>query len=371
MFPAMLPDAIPLETVRRALIIKFRHHGDVLLTSPVFTVLKNHAPHVEIDALAYHATREMLSLHPAIANVYTIDRDWKKRGPLHQLTQELRLINALRARRYDLLIQLTEHARGAWYARLLRPRYSVAHDYPRKRGAMWRRSFTHIYGLPSTPRHVVEQHLDALRRIGIRPDAEERRLVLIAGTEAEQSVRSILLQHGLSERGYIHVHPTSRWLFKCWEPDKYAALINALQLAGERVVVTAAPAEKEQRFVERITAQLDKPVVDLTGKLNLKQLAALTARAKLFIGVDSVPMHIAAAMQTPVVVLFGPSGELEWGPWQVNSRVITSNHSCRPCGMDGCGNSKISECLTSLPVMQVLHAANELLNKKPITERVI
>lgn len=374
MFRAMLPlDAIPLDTVRRALVIKFRHHGDVLLTSPVFTVLKNHAPHIEIDALVYHATREMLSSHPAITDVYTIDRDWKKRGTLHSLMQELRLIRTLRARRYDLLIHLTEHARGAWYARLLRPRYSVAHDYPRKRGGMWRSSFTHIYGLPRTPRHVVEQHLDALRRIGIHPSPDERRLVLAPGADADQSVRSMLTQHGLTERGYIHLHPTSRWLFKCWEPDKYAALINALQQAGERVVLSAAPADKELRFVERITAQLNAPVVNLCGKLNLKQLAALTARAKLFVGVDSVPMHIAAAMQTPVVVLFGPSGELEWGPWQVTSRIVTSNHSCRPCGMDGCGNSKISDCLTTLPVTQVLNAVNELLNKNKIlvSERAV
>jgi len=66
-------------------------------------------------------------------------------------------------------------------------------------------------------------------------------------------------------------------------------------------------------------------------------------------------------MQTPVVVLFGPSGDLEWGPWQVTSRIVISAHSCRPCGLDGCGNGKVSECLTTIPVDQVLKAASELL----------
>jgi len=102
-------------------------------------------------------------------------------------------------------------------------------------------------------------------------------------------------------------------------------------------------------------------VVNLGGQLTLKQLAALTAQAKLFIGVDSAPMHIAAAMQTPVLALFGPSGDKEWGPWMVPHRVITSDHSCRPCGQDGCGGGKISECLTTLPVERVLAAAHELL----------
>jgi len=72
-------------------------------------------------------------------------------------------------------------------------------------------------------------------------------------------------------------------------------------------------------------------------------------------------MHIASAMQTPVVVLFGPSGDLEWGPWQVKSRVLTSNHSCRPCGQDGCGNGKVSECLTTIPVDDVLSAIRQIL----------
>jgi hypothetical protein len=76
----MLSDAIPLTEIKRVLVIKLRHHGDVLLTSPVFQVLKNHAPHLEVDALVYHDTREMLTEHPAIEEVFTIDREWKH-GP--------------------------------------------------------------------------------------------------------------------------------------------------------------------------------------------------------------------------------------------------------------------------------------------------
>jgi len=114
-------------------------------------------------------------------------------------------------------------------------------------------------------------------------------------------------------------------------------------------------------MVARILAPLATRPVDLAGRLSLKQLAALTANAKLFVGVDSAPMHIAAAMQTPVVALFGPSGDIEWGPWMVRSRVITSDHPCRPCGNDGCGGGKVSECLTALPVERVLGAIDELL----------
>jgi heptosyltransferase-3 len=355
-------DAVDLSALHRVLVIKLRHFGDVLLTSPVFTVLKNHAPHVEIDALVYRDTEPMLSGHPAIANLFTIDRGWKQEDWTSQMAHEWRLLRSLRARHYDLIVHLTENPRGAVLSLLLKPPYCVARNYPAKRGRLWRNSFTHLYSVPAR-RHTVEMHLDALRRIGIQPRPDERRLVLVPGAEAERLMRELLARHGLAPKGFIHLHPTSRWMFKSWGVDENAALITALQEAGEQVVLTSAPNETELQFIAGVTARLKKPVVELTGKLNLnlKQLAALTAQAKCFVGVDSVPMHIAAAMQTPTVVLFGPSGEFEWGPWQVKSRVITSNHSCRPCGQDGCGNGKISECLTSIPVERVFNAVRELL----------
>lgn len=358
----MLKDAVDLSTLHRVLVVKLRHLGDVLLTSPVFTVLKNHAPHLEIDALVYRDTEPMLSGHPAIANVSTIDRGWKQEDWTAQMAHEWRLLRSLRARHYDLIVHLTENSRGAVLSLLLKPPYSVARDYPAKRGRLWRNSFTHLYRAPDR-RHTVEMHLDALRRIGIQPRPDERRLTLVPGAEAERSVRELLARHGLAPKGFIHLHPTSRWMFKSWTTEKNAALITALQEAGEPVVLTAAPSEPELQYAARITARLKKPVVDLSGKLNLKQLAALTAQARCFVGVDSVPMHIAAAVQTPCVALFGPSNELIWGPWQVRQRVLTLPYSCRPCGQDGCGNGKISECLTSISVDEVLSAINDLIKK--------
>ena len=346
--------------LRRFLVVKLRHHGDSLLASPVLTVLKNHAPHVEVDALVYRDTEPMLLGHPAIANIFTVDRGWKQEGRSAQIANEWRLFRSLRARHYDLIVHLTESPRGAVLSLLLGAGYSVAREYPARRGTLWRNSFTHLYQVPTKPRHTVEIHLDALRRLGIYPELDERHLVLSVSDEAETSVRALMARHGIEPKQSIHIHPTSRWLFKCWTVDKYVALIDALQEMGERIVLTAAPAEHELQFVASITSQLKRPVADLCGQLDLKQLAALTRQAKCFVGVDSVPMHIAAAMQTPTVVLFGPSGDLEWGPWQVKARVLTSNHSCRPCGQDGCGNGKVSECLTTIAVEQVLSAIKQI-----------
>jgi heptosyltransferase-3 len=355
-------DAIDLTALRRALVIQLRHHGDVLLTSPVFTVLKNHAPALEIDALVYAETRDMLDLHPAIAQVHVVRRDWKESGALTRLAREWRLFADLRERGYDLVVHLSEHPRGAWLARSLGARYAVAPDFARK-PRVWKKSFTHLVPLlPHARRHRVEINLDALRRIGIQPGEDERRLVLVPGEEAERSVEGLLAGQGLAIRSFIHFHPGSRWQFKCWPPERAAALLDVLVRRGERIALTAAPDERELALIAEIRKRASASVADFSGKLTLKQLAALSARAKLFIGVDSAPMHIAAAMQTPVAALFGPSGELEWGPWRVPHRIVASGeYPCRPCGNDGCGGGKVSECLTRLPVETALAAVDSLL----------
>jgi len=184
----------------------------------------------------------------------------------------------------------------------------------------------------------------------------------VPGEEAERSVEGLLAAQGLAARSFIHFHPGSRWQFKCWPPERAAALVDALVRRGERIALSAAPDERELELIAEIRKRASAPIADFSGKLTLKQLAALSARAKLFIGVDSAPMHIAAAMQTPVVALFGPSGELEWGPWRVPHRIVASGeHPCRPCGNDGCGGGKVSECLTRLPVEAALSAVDSLL----------
>ena len=360
--PADAPD---LSQVKRALIVKLRHHGDVLLTSPVFDLLKHRAPHIEIDAVVYSDTAEMLSLHPAIAQVHGVDRQWKKRGPLGHAAAEFGLWRKLRARRYDLLLHLTENRRGLWWAKTLRPKIAVAPKLA-EADALWDESFTHFYALPrrGNSRHTAEVNLDALRRIGLMPAEDEKHLTLIAGPAAEQSVAAHLAKHELEEHSFIHMHPTSRWMFKTWPVERVGALIDRLADLGHSVVLTAAPAQAELAMIQRILACTRAAPVNLAGQLSLKELAALTARARLFVGVDSAPMHIAASQGTPTVALFGPSGDVEWAPWQVKHRIVASQiHPCRPCGNDGCGGSKVSECLTTLPVERVLEASQALLNE--------
>lgn len=356
--------------LRRALVIKLRHHGDVLLASPVISMLKRAAPACEIDALVYADTAPMLEGHPALAQLHLIDRHWKRQGLWRQGAAEGKLVSALRARHYDLVVHLSVHTRGAWLVRLLRPTWSVA---PRFRSGFWAKSFTHFYPAQSDgARHTVDTNLDSLRALGLEPAPEDMRVTLVPGANAEARVKELLHQHGIPAGGFVHVHPTSRWAFKCWPAARMAALCDALAAKGLPIVLTSAPAASEKALIADIRSLRDRnavspaPTFDLSGQLSLKELAALTALAKLFVGVDSAPMHIAAAMGAPVVAIFGPSGDREWGPWDATGenrhRVVASNtHPCRPCGMAGCNDSKVSACLTTLPVAQVLAACDALL----------
>ena len=368
---SMVEDPVPLAALGSALVIKLRHVGDVLLSSPVFSVLKRRAPQAELDALVYADTAPMLTGHPSISRVHGIDRAWKTLGTPARARAEWRLFAALRARRYELVIHLTEHWRGAWLARALGARWAVA-PVVAGRGRFWRESFTHFVSEPRAGgRHMVERNLDALRRIGIYPGVEERGLTLIAGAAAEDRITQILAQCGLASGRFVQVHPSSRWRFKCWPADKMAQLVERLHAEGWPVVLTAAPEPAEAQMIGDILKHVSRPVAaNLAGQLSLKELAALSARARLFVGVDSAPMHIAAAVGTPAVALFGPSGEALWAPWgtprTASHQVVASEgYSCRPCGLDGCGGGKVSDCLVTLEVESLWRAVRERLGGPP------
>jgi lipopolysaccharide heptosyltransferase III len=350
----MVRDAVPLGECGRALVVKLRHHGDVLLAAPVLALLKARAPRLEVDALVYDDTMPMLEGHPALSQLFFVGRKWRERGALARFTLERHLLKSLRARRYDLLVHLSGHPRGAWLARLLGTRHSVAPVMP-GRGRFWAKSFTHFYPLVGGGRrHQVELNLDALRRIGVQPGLHERKVQFVPGADAERKIDELV--QGIP---FIHLHPASRWRFKCWPAERNAELIDRFAADGHNVVLTSAP--DEVGFIDEILKKTTSQPVSLAGKLSIKELGALTARARLFVGIDSMPMHLAAAMGTPTVALFGPSGENEWGPWNVERRLVTTTHTCRPCGYDGCGGGKLSECLAFLPVEPVHAAARELL----------
>lgn len=356
------PDAIDPSALRRVLVIKLRNLGDALLASPVISVLKQRLPHVEVDAMVYADTADMLRGHPDLSMLHEVRRDWKRLPFLERLARERALLATLRARGYDLIINLTDHGRGTRLARMLRPRFALAPEAPR--GWFYRSTYTHFYPvIGGNRRHTVEIHLDALRRIGIHPENASRRLTFVPGAEAEAAVEAALQRIGLSSGSFAVIHPGSRWFFKCWPPERVAVLGKRISELGLPVVLVCGPDPLEQQLLDLVSKTREFAAATFSGTLSLKELGALIGRARIMVGMDSAPMHIAAAMGTPTVAFFGPSGDVEWGPWQVRHRILRSSHSCRPCGRDGCGGGKRSECLEAIEIDAAFAAVQSLLEE--------
>jgi heptosyltransferase-3 len=280
-------------------------------------------------------------------------------GRLAEARFQLGLLRGLRAQGFDLAMDLSGGDRGAFLAWASGARLRVG--FAPKKPHLRARAFHMLADGRGTANHVVEAFLRQVRLLGIEP--VDTGLKLFPGEAARAQADALLSEHGLAPGGYALMHPTSRWMFKTWTPAGNAVVIGHLRRAGLKVLLSAAPAEHETRFVEDILTRLPERegVVNLASRLDLPLLAALIERARVFFGVDSAPMHMAAALGVPVAVLFGPSGEKMWGPWQVPSEVVTSADSCRPCGRDGCQGSKVSRCLTEIDPATVCQALDRLL----------
>lgn len=348
--------SIPFSKLKRILVCKLRHHGDVLLSSPVFSTLRRVSPHAKIDAYIYAETQPMLEGHPAIERFHLYEKKWKKEGLIKRYGCEARLLKAIYQSQYDLVINLTEGDRGALAAWISRARYRVAFD-PKGQG-MWGKNhcYTHLVRECPTMRHTVEMNLDVLRGVGLFPRMEDKELTLAIPQQSKAAVQSYI------KKPFAIVHPVSRWMFKCAKESLIAKAIDYIMQKGIRVYLTASNDPVEKAYNARVKQLVKGDVIDLSGQLGLKELAALIQEAQLLLSVDSVPMHMASALKTPTVALFGPTSEVRWAPWN-NPRVaiVKQNLSCRPCYRPGCADSHHSECLLTLSSDEVCKAIDTIM----------
>lgn len=337
---------------KRILVIKLKQPGDVLVSSPVIAALKEAWPECHLTYLVPKGTEAMVACHPGLDGLLVVDRRGASWG------ESLQIIRQLRRARFDLVLELSGGDRGAIYSFLTGARERLGFAHPRQ--PFWQRwgCFTRL--LPRSPvrMHMVDQNLAAVRALGIEP--VQPRLQFFWDQEVEARVQELLSTHSLQDRPFVVMHPGAGWRFKCWTPEGYARMIEALQEKwGLPVILTGSQAAHEQDLLAAILQECRVTPLNLVGQLSLKELGALIARARLFFGMDSAPMHLAAAVQTPAVALFGPSGVFNWGPWGEGHLVIKKDWECLPCGRDGCEGSKISRCLVELTPEEVLAAMTD------------
>jgi len=342
-----------LSRVRKILVVKLRHLGDVLLTGPVFDALKNAMPQATIDAYIYEEAKPMLEGHRAISALLGYDRKWKNLGIVARWRKEFGVLWQIRKGRYDLVLNLTEGDRGILCAKIAGAEIRVGFN---PKGRWKKKLYTHVVKHCPGVRHMVERNLDVVRRIGIFPDERERELFLHV---SDKDIH--FMQKKIGPESFVLIHPTSRWRFKCWPVAKMRELIEVLMKRGKKIVLTSGPDPIEQEMVADIAKGLNVHV--LAGKISLKELSALIFMSEVLVCVDSVPLHIASALKKPVVAIFGPTSDVTWGPWRNSkARIVSQNFSCRPCYQDGCGGSKFSDCLYRLPVQVVVDTMNSVIN---------
>jgi heptosyltransferase-3 len=348
--------------VERILLIRLRNIGDVLLMVPTIRAFREAFPRAYIACLVNAGTEEMLTGNPLVDEVLVFDPRWKALPLGERIAREGKFVWEVRKRRFDLAINMTEGDRGAFLCLASGARKKVGlYD---RRGLWWKsRVYDEMVTIPDWRAHMVEQMLEIPRSLGLTP--QDKGVEIFYPPEDGEFIRQVLEKEGLGPQdSLVHIHPTSRWLFKCWRDAAVAAVIDALEGSGKaRVVLTGGKEEKERKKIAAILENCRTHPINLAGRLTLKQLAALSRRCRLFIGVDTAPMHIAAAVGTPVIALFGPSGEFNWGPWGDGHVVIKKDWECRPCGKDGCQGSKKSRCLEEISEEEVLARAFEMLAK--------
>lgn len=358
------------ESVKKILVIKLRHIGDVLLTVPSIRALKETFPGAAVSALVNSGTEEMLALNPLLDEVIPYDRNIKKLGAAGRAKKEVGFVSCLRRKGFDMTVDLTGGDRPALLGFAAGARYRLGYE-PKGGFAGKKFLYTHRAERPTARTHTVLRDLGVVRSFGI--DTKDLSVNIFTSSEDEAFIDGLLKKELKGGGRYVHAHPTSRWFFKCWTDAGMAFVFDKIQEAGLRVVITSGPDEKELKKVRSIMGLMKTSPIDLSGKLKLKQLAALSKRAEFFFGVDSAPMHIAAATGCPVVSVFGPSGSFDWGPWDNKEAnvykfdkaqtpyplksgfqrfgrniVIQKGWDCVPCGKDGCDGSKKSGCLDKL-----------------------
>jgi len=347
--------------VERILLIRLRNIGDVLLTVPTIRAFREAFPRAFIAALVNAGTEEMLTENPLLDEVLVFKPEWKKMPFLQRLKKEMNFLRIVRKRKFDLAINLTEGDRGAFIC-LVSGALEKIGLAKKDRSLWWKRLvFTHMLPMPEGNLHIVDQILKVPQSLGLDP--RDKRVEVFYSQEDKEFIDQLLQQEGVGPQDpLVHVHPTARWLFKCWRDEGMARVIDELQATGKvRVVLTGGGEKKELEKIDRILEYCQTHPLNLAGRMNLKQLAALSQRCRFFIGVDTAPMHIAAAVGTPVIALFGPSGEVNWGPWGHGHVVIKKDLECRPCGRDGCQGSKKSRCLEEISEEEVLLEAFRFL----------
>ena len=321
--------------IKRILIFSFTFIGDAILSTAVIQPLRRRFPEATISFLVGKRALGLLSNDPQIDEVIVYDNKGKHAG----LNGKIRLIRALWRERFDLVVDL----RDSLWSRFIG-------------GEHW--------GITQRGRqiHAVTRYLNVLQRHGVNTAHAAPRLEFTA-QELQAQTEFLGASRIDPDRSLIGIHPGGNWVYKLWRPGNFAQLADRLSEKWNAQILLFAGPEEQSLQMQVANLMRRRPII--VKGLHLRQVAALIAACDIYIGNDTGPMHIAAAVGTPVVAIFASTNHRRSGPYGKNNIVVQSdlNLGCNPChpgrrpGGCGAGRCAVIEAIT---VAQLFSAVEKL-----------
>lgn len=343
----------PLDGARRILIIRHRAGGDLLLTTPALRAIRAGAPKARIEVLISRGLAPLLEGNPDVDRTIEIDR----RSLRSQASLYLRLFRA----RYDATIDLVSNPRSAWMTALTRARTRAGF-------AIRGRSWAYTIAVPREPigpdgrpvrRYAPEASLDVVRALGLPPRGLH--LTFHVSDRANATVETWLATAGVPrDRPLLACLPAGSWPSKTWIPERFVTAMDALASEGT-VVWLWGPGERA--LAEACRDSMRSPSL-VAPRTDWQELGALLRRASLWIGNDSGPKHLAVALGTPTVTIFGPTHPTTWNPPEGPHAILEAEGlTCLHCDANVCPlpGDRHMRCMGDVTPDRVLEIARELL----------
>ena len=350
------------DTKQRVLLVRPDHLGDVLLTTPAIHALRAAIPNTEIHALVGPWSASVLANYSEIDVILTLPFPGFTRNRKHNLLAPYTLVwqsaRHLRAIGYShAFILRPDHWWGALMAYLARIPERVGFDLPDVAPFLTCR-------VPPEHGHVIIGNLRLMEQGMDIAAAKAIRYQLNISRDDRHYISQYLESRGVNPQQRVFcIHPGSGASIKNWCPTRWAEVADRLidQLAAQAVVTGGS---HEMPLVQGIIAQMAHSAHNLAGKTGIGQLGALYARSCVVIGPDSGPLHLAAAVGTPTVALFGPADPDQFAPWGSDEKhiVLTTTIKCRPCGILDWGNDdpKYHPCVRDIGIQEICDAAGHV-----------
>jgi len=349
--------SLSLSEVRRLLIIKPSSLGDIVHALPTVAALRRRLPSAKLAWLVKREWAEVLDGNPDLNEVLAVDLSMKGWPAA---------IRTVRAGRFDVVVDLQGLLRSAVLGWMSGAPVRIGFANGRE-GSPW--FYTDRIPVPAASIHAVDRYLLIARALGAEPEKPgPSAFPLPYDAGAEAKVDALLAAAGVQTgTALVALNPSARWPTKRWPAESFAAVGDRLQQqVGVRVVVVGGA--EDRPVGEAVMHAMRTAPIDLAGKTTMKELIALLRRLQLFITNDSGPMHLAAAVGTPVIALFGPTDPARTGPYGVGHTILRSGIPCSPCFSRRCMNAVIMECMIAIHPQQVMESATKLLKGEELCQ---